>query len=223
MKNITKLMTFIGLLSTSQLAYSGSITDTYNTGDTLTATTLNNIKSAVNDNDRKKYAIGDVGPAGGWVFNVTLGGLHGLEAAPNDIPSLVTWGCANSLNLKTITDTEYRTGARNTDAILYDCIDRGNAADLAVKYDQSVGFYDWYLPSRDELRSMLQQIGHASPINDGNRFAKFKDAIYWSSSVSDALPLVVTPWVIDFTLPGFNEFDQYGTTNRFSVRPIRSF
>lgn len=33
------------------LAYSAEIADTYTSGDTLTATTLNNIKSSVNDND----------------------------------------------------------------------------------------------------------------------------------------------------------------------------
>ena len=30
------------------------------------------------------YEIGDVGPAGGWVFYVNEDGLHGLEAAPED-------------------------------------------------------------------------------------------------------------------------------------------
>lgn len=38
----------------SQLATAGSITDTYSTGDTLTATMLDNIKTAVNDNDSSK-------------------------------------------------------------------------------------------------------------------------------------------------------------------------
>ena len=32
------------------------------------------------------YVVGDVGPAGGIVFYVTDGGLHGLEAAPADQP-----------------------------------------------------------------------------------------------------------------------------------------
>ena len=37
----------------SQIGFAGEITDSYTTGDTLTATSLNNIKSAVNDNDAK--------------------------------------------------------------------------------------------------------------------------------------------------------------------------
>ena len=53
MKNVAKIFFAVGLLSISQLAISGSITDTYNTGDTLTAQTLDNIKTAVNDNDSR--------------------------------------------------------------------------------------------------------------------------------------------------------------------------
>ncbi len=43
--------TGIVLALTNQLASAGSIADTYTAGDTLTVTTLDNIKSAVNDND----------------------------------------------------------------------------------------------------------------------------------------------------------------------------
>ena len=39
------------------------------------------------------YEIGETGPAGGRVFHISDGGLHGLEAAPVDLP-LATWGCA---------------------------------------------------------------------------------------------------------------------------------
>ncbi|MDH5612644.1 MAG: hypothetical protein OEY66_09350 [Gammaproteobacteria bacterium] len=41
----------VALTLISQTATAGSIADTYTTGDTLTATTLDNIKAAVNDND----------------------------------------------------------------------------------------------------------------------------------------------------------------------------
>lgn len=51
MKHKVILTTVIALTINSQFATAGSITDTYTTGDTLTATTLNNIKDAVNDND----------------------------------------------------------------------------------------------------------------------------------------------------------------------------
>ncbi len=51
MKYFLRAVSVIGLSLISQTALSDPITDSYNTGDTLTATTLNNIKSAVNDND----------------------------------------------------------------------------------------------------------------------------------------------------------------------------
>jgi len=53
MRNILKVTSVALLASISQLVYSAPITDTYTTGDTLTATTLGNIKSAVNDNDSR--------------------------------------------------------------------------------------------------------------------------------------------------------------------------
>lgn len=57
MKKFIKIVSLIGLFSIPQLAYSAPINDTYTTGDTLTAGTLNNIKSAVNDNDTRITAI----------------------------------------------------------------------------------------------------------------------------------------------------------------------
>jgi parallel beta-helix repeat protein len=57
MKYFIKFVSLIGLFAISQLAYAAPITDTYTTGDTLTAGTLDNIKSAVNDNDTRITAI----------------------------------------------------------------------------------------------------------------------------------------------------------------------
>ncbi|MCW9013780.1 MAG: hypothetical protein OQL06_08360 [Gammaproteobacteria bacterium] len=51
MNNYYKIGSSIILALFSHLLFASSITDTYSTGDTLTTTTLNNIKSAVNDND----------------------------------------------------------------------------------------------------------------------------------------------------------------------------
>ena len=57
MKYSTGILSIVGLLAISQLVHSDAITDTYSTGDTLTATTMNNIKSAVNDNDARITAL----------------------------------------------------------------------------------------------------------------------------------------------------------------------
>lgn len=57
MKYFIKIISLIGLFTISQFAYSASVTDTFATGDTLTADTLNNLKSAVNDNNTRIAAM----------------------------------------------------------------------------------------------------------------------------------------------------------------------
>jgi hypothetical protein len=54
----------IALAFNSQLVHAGSISDSYNTGDTLTAVNMNNIKTAVNDNNNTSrfYGDGSAGP-----------------------------------------------------------------------------------------------------------------------------------------------------------------
>ena len=51
--------------------------------------------------DSVTYEIGDTGPAGGIVFYVTDGGLHGLEAAPED-QDRGEWGCVEQLYLQPV-------------------------------------------------------------------------------------------------------------------------
>jgi hypothetical protein len=53
MKNLLKIVSIIGLTAITQTAYSAAVTDTFETGDTLTAEKLNNIKDAVTDNDTR--------------------------------------------------------------------------------------------------------------------------------------------------------------------------
>lgn len=53
MKQSIIVATFTALTLSSQLVTAGSITDTYTPGDTLTATKMDNIKAAVNDNDSR--------------------------------------------------------------------------------------------------------------------------------------------------------------------------
>ncbi|MBT8128340.1 MAG: hypothetical protein KJP10_00005 [Gammaproteobacteria bacterium] len=65
------ISTVIGLAFTSQFVTAGSITDTYTTGDTLTATTLDNIKTAVNDNDTQISAL-----KSGFVSVSAVAGSH---------------------------------------------------------------------------------------------------------------------------------------------------
>lgn len=124
----------------------------------------------------KKYAVGDVGPAGGWVFYITDGGLHGLEAAPEDLGNLV-WGCTSAgfddpLG-RSARGEVIGTGGQNTGDILARCMEPDIAARVAANYWLN-GYNDWYLPSFDELLEMIQQL---TPNADFG----FVDDDYWSS------------------------------------------
>ena len=133
------------------------------------------------------YLIGDIGPAGGWVFYVTGDGLHGLEAAPEDqvdpFPGAV-WGCSGT-DIAGAESTAIGTGARNTDDIIRGCPFAGIAAAVADEYISPSGYIDWYLPSPDELNAMYLNIGPGStapvPVNVGG-FDTIFGAAYWSSS-----------------------------------------
>ena len=121
------------------------------------------------------YEIGDIGPAGGIVFYVTDGGLHGLEAAPKDQDSGygAQWGCEGTST--GANGTAVGTGSQNTAVILRWCATDGIAAKLADDYELN-GYTDWFLPSKDELEMFLFY-GSVVP---GLHFTE-----YWSSTESD--------------------------------------
>jgi len=162
------------------------------------------------------YAIGDRGPAGGFVFYVTADGLHGLEAAPADQPSFVEWGCFGTA-IPGADGTVIGTGASNTDDIndpVHGCTTAGIAAAVAAAYISPSGYFDWYLPSKDELDLMYDDIGpgNATDPNVGG----FGSFFYWSSSefnVNDA-------WSQAF-FNGSQGANLKGSTVR--VRSVRAF
>jgi hypothetical protein len=120
------------------------------------------------------YAIGDTGPAGGIVFYITDGGLHGLEAAPSDQAD-AEWGC-NALSIPGALSTAIGTGVTNTAAIVAGCADVGIAAKLANDYSLN-GFDDWFLPSYLELKELSDQrtvVGGIALTSD-----------YWSSTEAE--------------------------------------
>ena len=108
---------------------------------------------------------------GGIVFSVDNSG-HGLIAAANDQGS-GPWGC-ESVGIGTT--TEY--GAYNTSDILAQCSQPGIAAEICANLSLN-GYDDWFLPSINELKMMVTNIGVNSQFNTLN----FRDGdTYWSSS-----------------------------------------
>ena len=142
------------------------------------------------------------------MFHITDGGLHGLEAAPEDHISTAGWGC-NGTAIIGADGTAVGTGAQNTAEIPTGCETPGIAADVADKYTLN-GFTDWFLPSKDELNLLYQQ----KVIVGG-----FADDNYWSSSESSANSSN-TAWYQDF-LDGIQSPTSKGVPLR--VRAVRAF
>ncbi|MBL4867343.1 MAG: DUF1566 domain-containing protein [Pseudomonadales bacterium] len=151
------------------------------------------------------YKIGDNGPAGGKVFYITDGGLHGLEAATTNQSDSTTWGCLN-VDLPGANGTKVGTGGPNTGDVLASCGDAGIAAKIAGNFWLN-GYQDWYLPSQMELSLLFQQ---------KNKVGRFSAGFYWSSTESDK----EHAWYQNFSNgnQAYNFKDKKG-----AVRAIRSF
>jgi hypothetical protein len=292
MKNLLKIASIIGLTVITQTAYSAAVTDTFETGDTLTAAQLNNIKAAVNDNDTRisdiaqtpgpvvvnrapttdddvnasysvgtvwidtstttlyvledntanaavwtiaaapavTYALGDTGPAGGFVFYITADGLHGLEAAPSDqdTGTGIRWYNDSYTDTSAIGDG-VGAGAMNTMLIIANqgadstTYAAGIADNLVIKH-LNVDYGDWYLPSKYELNLMWKNL--ADPNEDGRGAALDGDSVggfasvgpgYWSSSQSN----FNYAWFQYFA--NGNQFGNFDIYDTLRVRAVRAF
>jgi len=145
--------------------------------------------------------------AGGIVFYVNSTGQHGLVCAPSDQGSAL-WGCSGT-NISG-TSTDFGTGMANTLAIVNGCSQRPIAASVCNDLVLN-GYDDWYLPSRDELSLMYQNLRAQ---NLGN----FSNTWYWSSSQFG----LFSAWLVVF---GNGVVDNNGDKNYnyFQVRAVRAF
>ena len=156
------------------------------------------------------YQIGETGQAGGIVFYVTDGGLHGMEAAPVDQSSSADWGCANTI-ISGAQATSVGSGIVNTDAILASCNEVNIAARIATSYSLN-GFNDWYLPSQDELALLY---------SNQNIIGGFSATLYWSSSDNGIQNNNPSAWTQVFA-SGYQKPDA-AKSNKLPIRAIRSF
>lgn len=118
--------------------------------------------------------------AGGTVFYVDPTGRHGLVAAPID-QGWFYWGCDTILIGPDAQHYEIMTGDLNTNAIIAGCTEE-NIAAKACKSLTLGGYSDWFLPSIDELDSMLvhrDTIGGFDP-----------DWYYYSSTEVDSVSVL---------------------------------
>ncbi|GMO31123.1 MAG: hypothetical protein Ta2B_12180 [Termitinemataceae bacterium] len=105
------------------------------------------------------YEVGDIGPAGGIIFydkGNDSGGWRYLEAAKSDLDA--PWGPKNVLIGGT--KTALGTGKENTKILSAEFNKlglTGTAAQLCDSYVQG-GFTDWFMPSKDELEKLSNQL-----------------------------------------------------------------
>jgi len=161
-----------------------------------------------------RYSIRDIGPAGGFVFYVTDGGTHGLEAAPEDQDggTGVQWGCAGS-DLAGAEGLFVGAGEQNTADIVAGCGVADIAAQIADDYALD-GFENWYLPSKLEVNLMYKELYLFG-------MGGFADGFYWSSSEWSSSP-ALSAWVQPFDTSGGGQ----GTSskgNSWRVRAVRGF
>ncbi len=153
---------------------------------------------------------------GGIIFYIDNTGEHGLIAAPTDQSNTIQWYNGSYVTTDA-TGTAVGTGLANTNKIV--------AAQGAGSYaaqscaDLVIGEYsDWYLPSKDELNLMYQNIGlgAASPLTNVGGFLPYS---YYSSSEADS----GSAWLQAFNAEG-NQYAGYHNTYFPSfVRAVRAF
>ena len=122
------------------------------------------------------YTVGDTGPAGGLIFydkGSYSDGWRYLEAAPVSTEwTAKQWGSYGTEI--GATGTAIGTGQANTTAIVAAQGAGNYAAQLCNDLTEG-GYIDWFLPSKDELNLMYQNLH----FNDVGGFAA---SPYWSSS-----------------------------------------
>jgi hypothetical protein len=163
----------------------------------------------------KEYKIGDFGPAKGIVFydkGVFSNGWRYLEAAPADSePDTppAEWGVyGQSVGG---TSEVVGSGKQNTQLIidrLKQLGESGKAAQLCARLEFG-GYNDWFLPSKDELNLMYQNLRRKG-------LGGFSDNWYWSSSQDSSS----YAWVQGFRYGTQANYYKYNT---YCVHAIRAF
>lgn len=165
------------------------------------------------------YNIGDTGPAGGLIFyinpNYEADGWKYLEAAPgdwydNNYDNWIPWYNGNYV-VTGATGNAIGTGMSNTQKIVNIQGEGNYAAKLCSDMTQG-DFSDWFLPSKDELNLMYENL-HLKG------FGSFEHDNYWSSSEGPEYS-ALSAWDQDF---GSGVQSDRNKVYDFRVRGVRAF
>ncbi len=120
---------------------------------------------------------------GGIIFYLDENG-GGLIAASNDQAISAEWGCFET-EINGADGVELGTGYQNTlDMLQANCQPNISGNLLASEVCESLvidGYSDWFLPSKDELNLMYNNIGNGNALGLGN-VGNFALDFYWSST-----------------------------------------
>jgi hypothetical protein len=173
-----------------------------------------NVEDGGNDDGGNRiYELGDLGPGGGKIFyvnpNADSDGWTYLEAAPNDIGNYA-WAPAPYTDTSISTGTAIGTGRENTTKIIAQ-IGAVNAPAASACHNAIYGGKnDWFLPSRDELKKLYDNMGFVGGFDTNTS--------YWSSSQAEDYPYSACTVVFSN-----GNLDSMSKTNTMKVRAIRVF
>ena len=144
---------------------------------------------------------------GGYIFYIDSASATGLVVSPNDISTGGVWGSTTILT--GASDQTIGSGRANTTTI----INTSGASNTAAKNCDDLvlnGYFDWYLPSFDELKEIYNNLSFPG-------YVGFLSVRYWSSSelnISSAYTVILSTGA------------QNGTGKNFTggaLRAIRAF
>lgn len=194
-------------------SFSSSLTGlTANTTYYVRAYAENSMGTAYGTQVSFRTAVTSVGEyyAGGYVFYVDGTGQHGLVADSTDLSSGVDWGVAGTTGAS---GTAVGTGENNTNIIAAYYPGGSYAANLCYNSTRG-GYSDWFLPSKDELDLIYQNL--AKNGIGGYSFPSY----YWSSSEC----AFNEAWGQYFySTSSGNWYDVNKTVSTYQVRAVREF
>ena len=199
--------------TTGELSVADASFFDYETNPTITATisvlgATNSGTVTIDLND-----LNEVGEYkfGGVIFWVNVAGNEGYSVAMDNQSAAAPYGCLHTATGATA--TSIGTGQANTNAILSICTTSGTAADLVDNLNTN-GYDDWFLPSQDEMREIMNNmtIINTTLTNNGGAAFSVANANYWTSTESTA----AEARVYNFTN------DWFPTDYKSNLRPVRA-
>jgi hypothetical protein len=165
---------------------------------------------------RNILELGETGPAGGLIFyryEDSNNEWKYYEAAPFDAFTPFKWSPdAQSVNQ---TSTAINWGITNTTNIVSAYGPTGSYAALAAQSFVYGGYSDWYLPSRDELMQLRQNLFLNGTGNISN------NAYYWSSSQDQTFN--TNAWVVNMISSANGNTVSLIKSSELKVRFVRRF